>query len=234
MRRQDYQVVSHFQQSSKNVKIYNGLYYHGGCRAIPNRLGDYDGYLNYHRRISHWIDVFGEGNVNVRVFDSNFLKYGDVVCDFLSVFGIDVMPVESLNSNESTGFIKTKLGHLMNQVDVCEQTRDVIMSNVSDGYSKMLPSRHDARIFYERYIESNTRLNLILNVSEFESIFDDDFSKYPLLSNENWEEGNANHAIIDIIRSFDEYIKDVNLDCERRLDRRGFNFLSSVLNFIKK
>lgn len=208
IRRQDSQLVSHRQQGSKNLAIYNGIYYSGGSLSIPTRLDNYDGYLDYNTRLGNWIKVFGSDSLTVKVFDKKQLKDGDVVVDFFDLFNIRVLPIEP--TNESNGFERTKIGHLMNQTNIQDPIRDLILLG-ADNSGKQLPSKKVAFDLYQRYRQSNIELNKKLKLSsEYEDIFDDDFSKYPDHAQEEWSEDSANQAFLNIFNALSNLLLDVD------------------------
>lgn len=177
LRRQDRQIISHHQQASKSSESGSYCYYAGDSFAIPKCRPHFDEYLNYHDRIGKWAHAFGKENMIIRIFDPETLLNGDVVSDFFQQIGIDFDTNEaSYRSNESLGFERTKVGHLVNQALPKSFLSRRIRHN-ADNSGKSLPGITEAKAFYARYAASNIKLNQELNItSEHEDIFGDDFS----------------------------------------------------------
>ena len=184
IRRQDRHVVSHFQQSVRTGA--SSRFYRKGTKAIPEYEEYLDLYLNYNLRLDLWAEVFGKENFIVRVFDRKELIDGDVVSDFYSTLGIDI-EYDKINTNESFGFERTKILHLMKEMNVPDINQSKIKFNLNNT-NKMLPSRKDAQEFYEKYKKHNKELNRKYKISKDEYIFDDDFSMYKLESQDEWEQ----------------------------------------------
>lgn len=215
IRRQDKLIISHFQQSSSNNDSPSYYYYQGGCLSLPYMRTNYDEYLDYNYRLSKWIDVFGADNVIVKVFEREYLKDGDAIVDFLSIFGIDTDVIKKVNTNESKGFERTKIGHLLNSSKLKNKLEKVIRDG-TDNSGRMLPSRRDAYELYQKYRQSNIELNKKLNISEkFEDIFDSDFSNYPESSKDRWTEESANLAITNIFNALSTVDIDIDVDLLR-------------------
>ncbi|MEZ9835555.1 hypothetical protein AB4341_18795 [Vibrio breoganii] len=234
IRRQDYQLISHTQQSSKSLSIFNGLYYSGGSLSIPNRLDNYDGYLDYNKRLGNWAAVFGHKNILIKVFDRSAMKNGDIVEDFYGIFNISALPIPPVN--ESNGFERTKIGHLLNQSKLKGTLRQIILYG-ADNSGKQLPSRNQAREVYARYRYSNTELNRKFNISKnYESIFDDDFSMYPDKSKDIWTEDSANQAFINLFNALSDI--DVNVDflrdCAVALEKVDLNKSYKLMSMAHK
>ncbi|MFZ3410095.1 hypothetical protein [Vibrio chagasii] len=213
IRRQDRLLVSHYQESSKRVN-HDSLYYGSSPTALPKQYDHYDEYLDYNERISKWASVFGEGNIIVRVFENAIKEYGDVTNDFLSIFGVNY-DYTLINKNVSSGYNKTKLGHIVNTIpNVRRKIVNNVVANLADD-RKLLPSRDEAKKVYSRYYESNKKLNKIYKVSEIESIFDDCFDSYPSESNELWSEKQVNRLISELLKNTGEFVFDSNVDNKR-------------------
>lgn len=201
LRRQDKLAVSHFQQASKKRNHQSYRYYGGGCLALPSRTGEYEGYFDYFTRLSMWIDAFGIDKIKCRVFDKAELVRGDVVSDFLNLVGIESDQIRLVRVNESYGYERTKIGHLINDSNLVGPVSKIIRQ-ATDNSGKNLPSRADAKEFYEKYRDSNIELNRQLKISSlYEDIFGDDFNSYPEKASELWTEDSANQAITNILQS---------------------------------
>jgi len=74
----------------------------GRTKALEPPKETQDHRYNYERKLSLWAEVFGEENVNVRIYDRNTLVGGDVVKDFFSIMayepGLDIKIPTTLNA----------------------------------------------------------------------------------------------------------------------------------------
>jgi hypothetical protein len=199
IRRQDRQLVSHYQQSSKNTRAPAWRFYGGQVTAMPKHQPHFRHYLDYNQRLGTWADIFGADEVTIRVFEPDLLYRGDVVSDFFHVLGL-ACPEKLPRDNVSRGFEETKLGHLMNVVGLSRSVRAIFKGHL-DKSQKFLPARADARALYERYRQSNIELNNRFGICDRPSIFSEDFDDYPEGGNELWTEEAANRAIVNILRS---------------------------------
>jgi len=197
VRRQDKQAVSHYQQGMRFNAFAASRYYDGNFRALPVYREHFQLYLNYFQKLSMWGNVFGDANMIVRVFDKEFLRDGDIVADFFSAIGLDIS-VEAQLRNESRGFEKTKLGHLMNRMRVSRRLSELLL-RYSDDSGKLLPSRQDARAFYEHFRQSNRLLNEKYAINGNTWLFNEDFDMYPVDSQDTWTEDLANRAILNLL-----------------------------------
>ena len=207
IRRQEMFYIS-AKQSSVKFKSLNRLVGHHfrslpGSKNIPTLA--LEGYLNYDKVVSIWGDIFGDENIIIRPFDKKQLYKNDVVSDFFHSLGFE-LDIPSVSVNESYSWEKTKVGHLLNKMDlhISSPTGKVIFNNL-DNSGKMLPSKAQAKEFYEKYKESNLLLNERFKISKNPYIFDDDFSMYPDVANDTWDEEKANQAILNILKGVKEY-----------------------------
>lgn len=198
VRRQDIHAVSHYQQATKTLAEQK--FYSGTSGALPLITENIYLYLDYYKRISKWADVFGDHNIVVRPMDSAIRDSGSLTKHFFSLLNIFEIPEESKPSNASYGWQRTKVNHLMNQagVDPRSDFSKFVNRFLSDE-GKLLPSKEDAKAFYENFRVSNKNLNNRFSVSGNEFIFDDDFDQYPTVPNDCWSESSANEAIINLI-----------------------------------
>ena len=204
IRRQDRHLVSHHQEGSKlNRQPEHELFGTLPC-ALPYYENRHGLYLDYFQRLSMWADAFGDENMVIRVFEREKLKGGDVVKDFFALIGID--SYERIDrSNESMGFKKTKLGHILNNSEVVNKSQiaDLLISRLG-GSDKMLPSRHRASEYYAHYRSSNEMLNRRFKISKQESIFSEDFDFYPEMSTDAWTEDSTNEFVAEILGIIDD------------------------------
>ena len=216
LRRQDKQIISHHQQGAKTASLPACSYYGGTSRAIPHTKTNYYEYLDYNKKMSKWANHFGTENIIIRVFEKDRLKNNDVVCDFMNSIGLSHINIASLRMNESDGFERTKIGHLLNMSNLDGPISSLIRNSANNS-GKSSPSREDAMKFYEKYRKSNIDLNRTFNICpDNEAIFDDDFSSYPTVSKDLWNEGNSNRAILNIFNAIKE------------LDKLDANFLKNA------
>jgi hypothetical protein len=116
--------------------------------------------------------------------------------------GVDYSRVQPVIANKSNGFEKTKIGHLINESNLSGSI-ELLVRRSTDNQGKILPSREQAEAFDTKYRESNIELNKKFGLSDkIESIFDDDFSSYPELQEDTWDEETANKAIKSILKCF--------------------------------
>ncbi|WP_275287254.1 hypothetical protein [Halomonas elongata] len=198
IRRQDVHAVSHYQQATKTIAEQK--FYTGSAKALPYITENIYLYLDYNKRISNWGDVFGDQNVHVAAMDEAISLSGSLTKHFFSLLGISDIPEESKPSNASYGWQRTKVNHILNKsgVDPRSDFSKFVNSFLSNE-GKLLPSRDDAKLFYEKFRESNKKLNDRFGVSGNEFIFDDDFNVYPEVFNDEWSEATANDAILNLI-----------------------------------
>lgn len=203
LRRQDRHVVSHHQEGAKPFRKPEYDLFGYSPRAIPPWDPAHDLYLDYHRRLSRWAGVFGKESLALSVFDRALLRDGDVVSDFLHILGVTDFD-RIADHNVSLGLPATKLGHLVKQPGTRRQ--QLLWGSVEQREQDALPmrpSRATARAYYERYAESNRRLEAEFRVTGTGALFDDDFSEYPDLPEDLWTEETANQAVRRLVEAFD-------------------------------
>ncbi|MBN2824280.1 MAG: hypothetical protein JXQ76_03065, partial [Campylobacterales bacterium] len=178
LRRQEALTISHRQEGSKNLLRPASMFYGNEVTALPMHQGSFEPYLNYYEKIKMWSSVLGKESIIVRVFDKKVLYQGDAVADFFHLFGIE--DIEPVKSNVSSGFEKTKVGLLMNHINMPDGiVRNTIRAYLSNE-GKLMPSKEEAMQFYAHYRQSNEALNQEFLISDNHAgIFDEDFSAYP-------------------------------------------------------
>lgn len=230
IRRQDKLAISHFQQVSKRKRSPSRFFYNGGTSALPTELERCDKYLDFNHKLSKWIDAFGRDNVIVKIFEKNKLINGDAVNDFMSLVGVDDKNIESIKVNESNGFERIKIGHLMNRSNINSAFAKLIKSGI-DNNNPILPTREEAKEFYQRYQESNVAFNKRFNICEdYPDIFGEDFSRYPDISTDKWTEENTNQAILNILDSltFTKLFKLILVNSKSTLVRKFHQIKGSI------
>jgi len=202
LRRQDRQIISHFQESSKSSNLPATRFFgKKTCKAMPQYQPHLALYYDYFERLSLWADVFGCDSIAIRIFEKPQLKDEDVVSDFFDLLGV---PYNSkvVRLNERTGFRLTKLNHLMNQSGTRRYFRNIIASSIKDD-SYLLPAKKEAFSFYSKFRESNRNLNNKFKINNREFLFDEDFSLYPKRPLDEWNETTANRAILELLEAFE-------------------------------
>ena len=200
LRRQDQQAISQHQQASRNYFAMASKFYGDQARSLPAYEPHMQLYLDYYKRISMWADVFGDDNVCIRIFERGPLIKGDAVDDFSRIIDIP-LNVRQTRENESNGFERTKVNHLVNQLRTPRRLRRYLNEHL-DNTGKSMPSREEAFAFYSHFSSSNRMLNDRFGVTENEYLFSDNFSTYAQHSQDTWSEETANTALKHILNSF--------------------------------
>ena len=203
LRRQDEQAVSHHQEASKSGKSPEMLLYGTEPYAIPTYTNQHDYYLDYHKRISLWADVFGDDNMVVNVFEKSHLQDNDVVFDFFSILNLPKPEKSIYRLNESNSLAKTKVSHLLNAHMGNSYLRRYISEHLYDEGKPMLPSKDKARKYYDHFRKSNKKLEERFGVK-----FNDNFEKYPDVDEDIWDDKSANLAIAQLLAAIDDYDKN--------------------------
>lgn len=246
IRRQDELAISHLAEAAK----------HGGgggharshyltCgKSLPMKNGDsyYYRYLDFYRKINAWASHTGIQNVIVRVFNKNTLLNGDVVDDFYSSIGVDSSSFARFqDSNVSMGFERTKVGHLLHHSEEVGNKLPVgvkaaILKSTNNS-GKLLPSRAEASEFYSCYQQSNIDLNRQMNIFDgSEDVFDMDFSKYPEIEQDTWDEDSANSAIVNLILGLSKKSREIDLlrDCAIALESVDMHKALQLMELARK
>ncbi len=228
IRRQDQQAISYHQQNSKNMSLPSRLKFFGSDPvALPEYQQHHARYLDYNQRIGKWADVFGDENIQIRVFDRKHLIDGDVVKDFCHLVGVKLDTVVETNISRSLAAVK--IGHLLNELSITNFKMRSDLPKALEYGDKMLPSREQAETYYSHFRESNIALNNRFRITELPSIFDEDFSNYPEHRTDLWDEDKANEAIKRILQLYSE------LATARELaDTRELHVKRSARNRLKK
>jgi hypothetical protein len=203
LRRQDLQVVSHNQEGSKGRR-WPAFHYYGSLKALPDTSKvSYHEYLDYNSRLLKWAECFGYENIIIRVFERASLVGGCVVKDFFRTVGLQLPQGDIVNHNVTLGFKSFKIGMLMNKAncdgEIFQSIRDAISAKENDVKKKALPSRSEAKKFYQIHKNTNKLLKEKFNLkSESIDLFDNDFSMYSEISQDEWDENSANEAILSL------------------------------------
>ncbi|GGO79543.1 hypothetical protein GCM10011348_14090 [Marinobacterium nitratireducens] len=254
LRRQDSLAVSQKQEGTKWIDC--SLAYGHDISALPSELSSRaERYLDFYDKVRLWADVFGEENVILRAFEKGQLKNEDVVDDFCGLVGI-----EKNNSfrdvgrvNESISRRKQIILHASRQfVGERNKVKDFmvryIVNHSADDDEKLLPSRAAAIEFYEKFKEKNRLLNDEYNITNNKFLFDEDFSKYPTIENNNIELDYIVKTFTDMVGSlvnenFDlrsvvdkdlaHILRDIALECESEGDLSSAYRIMSKASSIK-
>ncbi len=203
LRRQDEQAVSHHQEASKSGKNPEILLYGTEPYAIPTYANQHDYYLDYHKRISLWADVFGDDNMIVKVFEKSNLQDNDVVSDFFSILNLPKPKKSIYRLNESNSLAKTKISHLLNAHMGNSYLRRYISEHLYNEGKPMLPSKDNARKYYDHFRKNNKKLEERFGVK-----FNENFEKYPDVEEDIWDDESANLAIAQLLTAIDDYDKN--------------------------
>lgn len=192
IRRQDEFLISSYQQ---NTKKRTGKPASGSISLPTNYNKNRIDYLTICRK---WSDIFSKEKMIVRVFSKEALLEGCVVKDFARVVGIPIKESEIIRSNESIGKVAFKLAHIVKKYDVNPDIYRKIIFDAPSSY-KALPSRADAEAFYRDYIVSNKKLKQEFSIqSDYDTLFSDDFSIYPEIRTDQWDEESAELALLHL------------------------------------
>ena len=238
IRRQDMQAVSQYQQASKHGAFVAARFYNGGTRALPVYKNYFQKYLNYHRRLGMWADAFGDNNMVIRVFERSQLIDGDSVADFFQVCGL-TKTTASPRTNESSGWEKTKIGHLLSQQEFSEPVWRKLAKHL-DNNGKLMPSREAASAFYANFIDSNNLLNKRFSLNEVEAVFNSGFDTYPIDANDQWTEHSTNAAIQNLLKgvkgltTFEQGDMDFLRQYAQKLEKTDSDSSQRILNIVKK
>lgn len=217
LRRQDRHVISHHQEGSKTRRRAEYELYGHSTRAIPPWTPSHDLYLDYHRRLSMWADAFGRDSIKVRVFDRSRLHDGDAVADFFALLGVSSFQRVS-DRNQSVGRELAKVGHLINGTPLTH--RELISTLVGDLVAtseRALPSRQEARDYYERFAAGNAELQDWALPAD-EALFDDDFDEYDTQPLDLWDEDSANAVMTSLLKAIDTMALRTDLMVDRLRD----------------
>lgn len=218
LRRQDRQLVSHYQQASRAYNTPAYWFFGSQNCALPTYQPHFDCYLDYYKRLGFWGDVFGDANMAIRIFEPRELVDGDAVNDFFNVINVPLGRTYT-RENKSRGFVQTKAGHLMNQSGITYPHRPPIERQLNaisalSGSRLLLPTRSSAMALYDRYKEGNRKLNERFQVNAQPWLFDEDFSRYPEEKRDEWDEASANDAILSILKG----VRDIPFLEEHEID----------------
>jgi hypothetical protein len=204
IRRQDRQLISYMQEGSKSRHKPSIRYYGKTLNALP--INFRSEYLNYEKRYNNWKSAFN-CEVTFKTFESVCVEGGDVVLDFADIIG--AKNISPIRVNESLGFKKTKLGHLLNSYTFNNSELESFIRNSMDDdkSEKLLPSRKNAKLIYESFKDQNQRLLNIISPNQ-KILFDDSFSSYEEAGSDEWTEKSTNEVVVNLLKLFDRYVTE--------------------------
>jgi hypothetical protein len=232
------QAISQYQQASKHNAFVAARFYNGGTRALPPYKEYFQKYLNYHQRLGMWADTFGERSMIVRIFERNHLKNADAVDDFFDATGIK-KKTAPIRMNESSGFEKTKVGHLISEQEFSLPVWRALTKYL-DNAGKLLPARDDAAAFYAMFRTGNALLNERFSLNVDQPLFYEDFSLYPVDCNDQWTENTANAAITNLLKgvktlsTFEKSDIAFMRECAEKLEQTDIDSARKLLTILAK
>lgn len=185
IRRQDLQAISQKQEGTKWPDC--SVAYGHDLSALPLKLKPVARrYLNYHKRIGMWADVFGDENTIIRVFEKKKFYKNDLICDFCNIIGIDadnyVIPKAT---NESFARESQLFLHQTRHAFKEGSPEKKFLVNAVRAYDnkiverrKLLPTKEEAQAFYAQFRACNESLNNRFSITDSACIFDEDFSMF--------------------------------------------------------
>ena len=200
-------MVSHHQEGSRLHRRWENQLFGHEPRALPTFTKNHLLYLDYHQRLSHWVQIFGPDSLLVRILEPRYIKDGDAVFDFMALLGIREFTHPG-RLNTSRGFIATKIGHLINHA--CLRNPQAVLAaigKVPDEPQRLVPSREQAECYLSNFHESNIKLAKFLGVTGG-SPFDTDLSEYPDNENDLWDEARANFMLQRILTGLEAFLED--------------------------
>lgn len=167
------------ERSTSNLDTNPGL----GINE-KNKIG-----LDWAAMLDIWSSAFGRDQITVRIFDKKFFVEGDLILDFEDACGIPrVLLSESPATNTS---LVPEAQEFLRQLNI--KRREVAKKdgglpkipsavrrelNVQYSGPGRLPSRAQAKKFFERYRDANERLR-VEYFPDRPTVFTEDFSRYP-------------------------------------------------------
>ena len=209
IRRQDKQIISHYQQTTKYSNHFANSFFGNKPASLPDYQEYFYLYYDYNRKIDMWATIFGSENIIIRNYEE--IDQNDAVHDFFKIFNINIS--SNINLNTSRGFEPVKIGHLIKKASIPENSH--LYYNIFkklDNSGKLLPSKDEAKFFYEKFKYSNYLLNEKFHINDKEFLFDDDFSMYPKKSTDTWDEESANKTICNLLLNMNESYGQIDLN----------------------
>ena len=209
LRRQDQLAISHYSTMCKSGWTKMSLL----DQAIPADSP----YYNYYKLIERWADVFGKGNIIIRIFEKGNFVDEDLIKDFLHSCNLEhrndfVLP-KRLNEK-----LSSQVQHAMVLFNSCfppyrgntsipfnNRLREYIYNNLSKNNQgkESMPTISEAIKFYSKFKDSNDKLaKKYLSSSK---LFSADFSMYPEV---NQNVSIPDKLVRDMLRLISSFIAD--------------------------
>ena len=190
LRRQDKLAISHKQQGAKSIKA--SVAYGHELRALPSMLSlAAQKYLNFHDKVCCWKNLLDD--FVVRRFEPTLFHEGQLIYDFLHLTKIDQsIDTKSLelpnNMNESISrenqlFLHQTRGHFPEKSKIKHLITPIIAKEIGGSDIKLMPSKAEAKAFYDQFREGNERLKALIGMDDEAPFFEEDFSMYPDIAN---------------------------------------------------
>ena len=187
IRRQDKQLLSHYQQGFKYQHSSARQFF--GCKIspLPKYEPYFDSYLNYFEKAEAWAENIGRSNISIRLFESSKFYQGDIVADFFNCIGTDFQ-VKGTRVNEALSKFDIAINESLFRKGIGVHNSRVANFIKSQAFvskpelkkTRFLPSEAQAYDIYERYIDNNRKLNEKYYVNSKGSLFDENgFESYP-------------------------------------------------------
>lgn len=149
-----------------------------GVSALPKYQPHMDSYFDYSRKIALWEDAFGAENIIVR-------RYGDsdTVEDFSKVIGVD-LPAITRKINKSWSRNQMMAALWLQSRGYGYKEFSAVVDSIEDT-EKLLPSRQESENFVKRFDKSNAVLAEKYGGNGDGRYFDENFSMYPVVGNDD-------------------------------------------------
>lgn len=233
LRRQDRLVASHCNQAFKKPNGATYQFYSPGRNALPQLKSHHFRYLNFLDKISMWDSVFGQENVDVRVFDD--IERNDVVDDFFSQLGVSLGCTMSA-LNLSLDIERIKIMQVASAMTLDPNFVYLLQKQPHSG-NKFLPTQEEARTFLEHFSESNAQLNNLRKITSRDKLFDADFSGYPECNRDFSDHDASDHYVKYLLNVFDLILKDNQtrlLRAATLLKEKGGGEYDEIFNFLER
>ena len=147
-------------------------------------------FFNYDHSLAMWEDVFGEDNVDIRIFDKSAFPNGNIIEDFLGACGLPEDTISECtmipNQNESIKPLAQEFLRRMNEFiprfldEAPNPKRGKLPHLIAEAYvgGGRKPSRAAAENFMQHFTESNEKLRQ-RKFPDRDSLFSMNFDKYP-------------------------------------------------------
>lgn len=202
LRRQDQQIYSSYIENLKriydndneDISNFNPIISQKKQKYLNDPLMISPETLNYLSKVKFLSRMVGFENIHIKVFEKNTLKKNDVVDDFFDYLGIKDN-YQNISTNHSLSFYHSQLLIQMIQKSISEKfnfpelTRRFILRffyKKNDLETNIFFDKKTIKNFYlSNYYKSNSILNKEFVINNRNSLFSNDFDKYPNKINKN-------------------------------------------------